>query len=74
VSFAFVLLLNECLLLFVSLSTQSGKFLIHPRISGIAYADFDERNVCRVVLLCSSFDHKIIERLQIDINLSKIFC
>jgi hypothetical protein len=28
-----VLLLNECLLLFISLSTQSGKLWIHPRIS-----------------------------------------
>jgi hypothetical protein len=27
-----VLLLNECLLLFISLSTQSGNFWIHPRI------------------------------------------
>jgi hypothetical protein len=27
----FVLLLNECLLLFISLSTQSGNFWIHPR-------------------------------------------
>jgi hypothetical protein len=27
-----VLLLNECLLLFISLSTQSGKFWIHTRI------------------------------------------
>jgi len=27
-----VLLLNECLLLFISLSSQSGKFWIHPRI------------------------------------------
>jgi len=26
-----VLLLKECLLLFISLSTQSGKFWIHPR-------------------------------------------
>jgi len=26
-----VLLLNECLLLFISLSTQSGNFWIHPR-------------------------------------------
>jgi len=28
----FVLLLNECLLLFMLLSTQSGNFWIHPRI------------------------------------------
>jgi hypothetical protein len=28
-----VLLLNECLLLFISLSTQSGNFWIHPRTS-----------------------------------------
>jgi hypothetical protein len=27
-----VLLLNECLLLFIPLSTQSGNFWIHPRI------------------------------------------
>jgi hypothetical protein len=27
-----VLLLNECLLLLISLSTQSGNFWIHPRI------------------------------------------
>jgi hypothetical protein len=27
-----VLLLNECLLLFISLSTQSGNFWIHPRM------------------------------------------
>jgi hypothetical protein len=28
-----VLLLNECLLLFISLSTQSGNFWIHPPIT-----------------------------------------
>jgi hypothetical protein len=29
-----MMLLNECLLLFISLSTQSGNFWIHPHISG----------------------------------------
>jgi hypothetical protein len=31
-----VLLLKECLLLFISLSTQSGNFWIHPRINVVA--------------------------------------
>jgi hypothetical protein len=41
-----VLLLKECLLLFISLSTQSGNFWIHPRMYVCMY-------VC--VYVCSTY-------------------
>jgi hypothetical protein len=46
----FVLLLNWCLLLFISLSTQSGNFWIHPLLfCAISYAHI---LACRCVCVC----------------------
>jgi hypothetical protein len=54
-----VLLLNDCLLLFISLSTQSGNFWIHPRILE-DHIKMDLKEVgCENVDLIQVFHHSV---------------
>jgi hypothetical protein len=63
-----VLLLNECLLLFTSLSTQSGNFWIHPRTVGHNVLNFLYMLI-RTLLLTQYVPRTLLEASVIDIDL-----